>query len=214
MKKTLIVGITGILGSGKTTVSEIIRKMGFEVISCDKIVNDLLKKKRIINEFKKILGNEVLINGRINKEKVREIIFNDTSKKREIENLLHPIVFKKIKEKILDIKKKGGIIFIEIPLLFETRSERLFNKIIVVSAPLKEIKKRLIGKYSAEEIEKIWKSQLPLSYKKKRADYVLNNSGLISKTNKEVKNIIKDLLKEINIKNKRRRKWKKLMFQI
>lgn len=214
MKKTLIVGITGILGSGKTTVSEIIRKMGFEVISCDKIVNDLLKKKRIINEFKKILGNEVLINGRINKEKVREIIFNDTSKKREIENLLHPIVFKKIKEKILDIKKKGGIIFIEIPLLFETRSEKLFNKIIVVSAPLKEIKKRLIGKYSAEEIEKIWKSQLPLSYKKKRADYVLNNSGLISKTNKEVKNIIKDLLKEINIKNKRRKKWKKLMFQI
>ncbi|MCM8805007.1 MAG: dephospho-CoA kinase [Candidatus Omnitrophica bacterium] len=195
MKKFLIVGITGILGSGKTTVSEIIKKMGFKLISCDAIVNDLLEKKRIINKFKKILGEDILTDGKINRKIVRKIIFNDISKKREIESLLHPIVFKKIKEKILDIKEKDGIIFIEIPLLFETKSEKLFDKIIVVSAPLKEIKKRLIGKYSEEEIEKIWKSQLSISYKKKRADYILNNSGSILETEKKVKKIIKDLLR-------------------
>lgn len=197
MRNSLAIGITGILGSGKTTVAKILKKMGFKVVSCDEIVHKLLNKKNIIKKFGEILGNEVIKNNKIDKEKVREIIFNNSEKKKEIENTLHPEVFKKIKKEILDTKKKGGIIFIEIPLLFETKSEKLFDKIMVVSALRKEIKKRLKNKYSEREIENIWKNQLSLSYKKKKADYIVNNSGSIIKTEKNVKKIVNRLLKEI-----------------
>ena len=197
MRNSLAIGITGILGSGKTTVAKILKKMGFKVVSCDEIVHKLLNKKNIIKKFGEILGNEVIKNNKIDKEKVREIIFNNSEKKKKIENILHPEVFKKIKKEILDTKKKGGIIFIEIPLLFETKSEKLFDKIMVVSALRKEIKKRLKNKYSEREIENIWKNQLSLSYKKKKADYIVNNSGSIIKTEKNVKKIVNRLLKEI-----------------
>jgi len=197
MRNSLAIGITGILGSGKTTVAKILKKMGFKVVSCDEIVHKLLNKKNIIKKFGEILGNEVIKNNKIDKEKVREIIFNNSEKKKEIENILHPEVFKKIKKEIIDTKKKGGIIFIEIPLLFETKSEKLFDKIMVVSALRKEIKKRLKNKYSEREIENIWKNQLSLSHKKKKADYIVNNSGSIIKTEKNVKKIVNRLLKEI-----------------
>jgi len=197
MKNSLAVGITGILGSGKTTVLKIFKKMGFKTISCDEIVHRLLNKKDIIKKFIKILGSEVIKNNRIDRKKTREIIFNNPKKKRKIEKILHPEVFKKIKKEILDTKKKGGIIFIEIPLLFETKSEKLFDKIMVVTASRSEIKKRLKDKYSEEEIKNIWKSQLPLTFKKKKAHYVINNSGSIKETKKRVKNILKRLLMEI-----------------
>jgi len=197
MKNSLAVGITGILGSGKTTVLKIFKKMGFKTISCDEIVHRLLNKKDIIKKFIKILGSEVIKNNRIDRKKTREIIFNNPKKKRKIEKILHPEVFKKIKKEILDTKKKGGIIFIEIPLLFETKSEKLFDKIMVVTASRSEIKKRLKNKYSEEEIKNIWKSQLPLTFKKKKAHYVINNSGSIKETKKRVKNILKKLLMEI-----------------
>ncbi len=197
MKNSLAVGITGILGSGKTTVLKIFKKMGFKTISCDEIVHRLLNKKDIIKKFIKILGSEVIKNNRIDRKKTREIIFNNPKKKRKIEKILHPEVFKKIKKEILDTKKKGGIIFIEIPLLFETKSEKLFDKIMVVTASRSEIKKRLKDKYSEEEIKNIWKSQLPLTFKKKKAHYVINNSGSIKETKKRVKNILKKLLMEI-----------------
>ncbi|MGC8976225.1 MAG: dephospho-CoA kinase [Candidatus Ratteibacteria bacterium] len=198
MKKSFVVGITGILGSGKTTVSEIIKRNGFKVVSCDGIVDKLLTEMKVIEKLKKILGNEIIIKDKINRKKVREIIFSDENKKREVESLLHPMVFKKIKKEILDIRKNGGIIFVEIPLLFETKSEKLFDKIVVVSAPLKEIKKRLRNKYSEEEIEKIWKNQLSLSYKKKKADYIVDNSGPIFKTEKIVVKILNKLMKDFN----------------
>jgi dephospho-CoA kinase len=200
MKKSIVVGITGILGSGKSTVTKILRKWKFKVISCDEIVHDLWKKKSILKKIKRILGEEIIKNGKVNRKKVREIIFKDKTKKKHIEDLLHPMVFKKIEKNIFDIKKNGGIIFIEIPLLFETNSEKLFDKIIVVSAPQKKIKERLMWKYSDKEIRSIWKSQLPLTFKKKKADYIIDNSGSIIQTEKKLKKIVDELLEQLKKK--------------
>ncbi|MCM8808855.1 MAG: dephospho-CoA kinase [Candidatus Omnitrophica bacterium] len=198
MKKSVVIGITGILGSGKTTITKILRKWRYKVISCDEIVHKLWEKKSLLKKIKKILGKDIEKKGKIDKKKVREIIFNDRDKKKELENLLHPMVFDEIKKEILDIKKNGGIIFIEIPLLFETKSEKLFDKIILVDAPRKKIIERLSNKYSEKEIRNIWKNQLSLSYKKKKCDYIIDNSGLLKETEKKLKNLLTKLLKEIN----------------
>ena len=72
MKSSLIVGITGILGSGKTTVSKILKDMGFKVISCDEIVHNILEKKSVINKTKKFFGDDILSEGKIDRKKLIE----------------------------------------------------------------------------------------------------------------------------------------------
>ena len=76
----------------------------------------------------------------------------------------------------------------------------MFDKIIVVSSPQKIIKGRLAGKYSEKEIKSIWKNQLPLTLKKKKADYIIDNSGSITQTEKKLKEIVDKLLEQIKKK--------------
>lgn len=192
-KKLLTVGITGIFGSGKTTVSSIFKKAGIPVISCDEIVHHLLKKKKIKDRIKNTFGEEVMDKGEINRGVLSRKIFSDERKRKLLEKILHPEVFKEINKKILDRQKKGGIIAIEIPLLFETKSEKLVDKIVVVKASRQIILERLKGRFSKEEILKRWKAQIPLKEKEKRADYVINNSLDYSKTLQQTKDLIKVL---------------------
>jgi len=197
MKKIKKVGLTGIFGSGKTTVASIFKKYGFDVISCDDIVAELLEKNEIKKKLVKIFGNGVVKSGKVDKKKIAEVIFNNQEKKEKLENLIHPLVFKKIDEEIkenIDRIKKKGIIVIEIPLLFETKSEKKFDYIIVVSASVDIIKSRLREKFDDREIELRWENQLSLEFKEKSADYIINNSGPIHQTEKYVREIINEIL--------------------
>jgi len=197
MKKIKKVGLTGIFGSGKTTVASIFKKYGFDVISCDDIVAELLEKNEIKKKLVKIFGNGVVKSGKVDKKKIAEVIFNNQEKKEKLENLIHPLVFKKIDEEIkenIDRIKKKGIIVIEIPLLFETKSEKKFDYIIVVSASVDIIKSRLREKFDDREIELRWENQLSLEFKEKNADYIINNSGPIHQTEKYVREIINEIL--------------------
>ena len=83
---------------------------------------------------------------------------------------------------------------IEIPLLFETKSEKKFDYVIVVSASVDKIKSRLREKFNDREIELRWENQLPLEFKEKNADYVINNSCPIHQTEKYVREIINEIL--------------------
>ncbi|MCD6408662.1 dephospho-CoA kinase [bacterium] len=206
-KDIILVGITGIFGSGKTSVASIFKKENIPVISCDEIVHQLLEMPQIIEEVKEILGPDVAKGNKLDRKKMAQIIFSDKEKKTLLENLIHPLVFKEIEKRILDTGIDKGIIVIEIPLLFETKSESYFDKIIVVSASPKVIKERLKGKFSEEEIEKRWENQLPLSYKEKKADFVINNSSTFNQTYEETKKVI-EILKKQHCKNKGG-KWKK-----
>ncbi len=197
MKKIKKVGLTGIFGSGKTTVASIFKKYGFDVISCDDIVAELLEKEEVKKKLVEIFGNEVVRNGKVDKKKIAEIIFTDSEKKEKLENLIHPFVFKRIDEEIkrnIDKIKKKGIIVVEIPLLFETKSEKKFDYVVVVSASLDIIKSRLREKYKEEEIELRWRNQFPLEFKEKNADYIINNSGPLHQTEKNVREIINKIL--------------------
>ncbi len=193
----LTIGITGILGSGKTTVAGMFAENGIPVISCDEIVHRLLERKTVIGKIKGFFGESVFEKGRLNRKMLGSVVFSDKVKKDLLEKLLHPQVFKEINKKILDYAGKGDIIAIEVPLLFETKSEKLFNKTVVVFSNLKQIKKRLEEKLGEEEIEERWDSQLPMSEKKRRADFVIDNSGSLESTRRQIKLLIKKLKNEI-----------------
>mgnify|MGYP001260416343 FL=1 len=199
MEKIKRVGVTGIFGSGKSTVTSIFKKYGIEVISCDEIVHFLLEKENIKKKLIKIFGKEIVKDGKIDRKKISDILFKNKLKKKELENLIHPLVFKEIDKKIkrdIDKIKKKGIIIVEIPLLFETKSEKKFDFIIVVSASPEIIKERLKEKFSSKEVELRWRNQIPLIYKEKNANFVIDNSGTISQTEKIVKEIIKKIISQ------------------
>jgi len=194
-KKLLKVAITGIFGSGKSTVTSIFRKEGIPVISCDEIVHQLLEKKEVAGSIEKAFGRDVVSKGRIDRRKLGSIVFADKASRLALEKLIHPEVFREIERIILDYNGKSGIIVIEIPLLFETKSENLFSKVIVVTASPEKIKKRLKEQFKEEEIEDRWHSQIPLEQKERKADYCIDNSGSLQDTVKQVRLVIKKLTK-------------------
>ena len=198
MPTKMILGITGSIGSGKTTASNLFKKLGFFIVNADEIGHEVIKKnsaayKKIIKEF----GNEILDNNKnIDRKILGSIVFNDKIKLKKLNSIMHPIIINEIENQIKKIKQKCGNktkIVIDAPLLLETKTKNLVDKIIVVKADKKNIIKRLNKRFSKEKIEKILKSQMPLDEKLRYVDFVIDNNKDLKHLEKQVENIIKKL---------------------
>lgn len=193
----MIIGITGSIGSGKTTVAKIFSRHWYNRIDADEIGHEIIKKnsvayKKIIDEF----GNGVLDNNKsIERENLGDIAFNNDKKLKKLNSITHPIIINEIKKQIKKISKckdKTRIV-IDAPLLLETKAKNLVDKIIVVRCSKESIVKRLSKKIPEDKIERILKSQMPLKEKLKYADFVIGNNGDLKHLEKQVKSIIKKL---------------------
>ncbi len=196
-KKLIVVGVTGIFGSGKTTVGKIFQKAGIPYFSLDTIVHNLFKEEDVINQITDLFGAGIIKDGKPDRKAIAKIVFADRFCKKKLEGIIHPLVFNRLRKIILDWRKKGGIIVFEVPLLFETKSESLFDKILVVSTSYEKIISRLKRRFSPDEINSRLANQIPLSEKEKKATYVISNSDSVSKTTVQVKKIIRELQKEL-----------------
>jgi dephospho-CoA kinase len=190
----LKIGVTGIFGSGKSTVSKIFKNFDIDVISCDTIVGNLLRTNQVKKQIQNIFGKQILTSsGPIDRKKLANIIFSSKRQREKLNSIIHPLVFEKIDKAIDKLSKRSKIIVIEIPLLFETNSSKDFDIIITVSAAHSIIKKRLENKFSEDEIKKIWLSQIPLKEKIKKSDYVIDNDGPLHLTKLQIENIIRKI---------------------
>lgn len=211
-QKGLILGITGSVGSGKTTIAKIFSKHHFNRIDADEIGHQIIKKnsaayKRIINKF----GIGILDkNKNIDRNKLGNVVFNDNSKLKELNSITHPIIINEIKIQIKKIKEKckgKTKIIIDAPLLLETsyrnnvsvelknkkflsKTKNLVDKIIVVKCSKENILKRN-KKYPKEKIERILKLQMPLEEKLKHADFAIDNNRDLKHLEKQIIKIIK-----------------------
>lgn len=184
-----ILGITGGIASGKSLIVKILMDLGVLVISDDEIVHSLLSQSYYLNEIRKLFGNEVFDGEILNRKKLGKIIFSSEEERKKLNNLLHPPVLKIMREEIEKRKKEKGILAFEVPLLFEVKIEDWFDEIWVVYVPLEKQLERLIKRDNIpyeEALNKI-NSQMPLEEKVKRADYVIDNSGSIEDTIRQVK---------------------------
>ena len=194
----MIIGITGSIGCGKTTVSELFRERGFEVINIDQLYHDLIKPgsevyKKITGKF----GNSIINKDKtINRGALKKIVFADYKKLRALNGLTHPSIIKEA-EKIIKYLKKYGKpnIVIDAPLLLESNARKLVDKIIVVKCREENQIKRVLKKniHTKKQIENIIKSQMPLDEKLKHADFVIDNNKNLKYLSKQVINIIKKL---------------------
>lgn len=194
----MIIGITGSIGSGKTTIAKLFSKHHFNRIDADEIGHDLLKsnkkiKNRIVNEFgKQILGSK----NEIDRKKLGDIAFNDKKKLKKLNSIMHSLIINKIKNQIRKIQKKcgtGAKIVIDAPLLIETNLKDYVDKIVVVKCNKRKMFDRLSQKFSKQQIERILKTQMPLEEKLKYADFVIDNNGDIKNLERQVAEIIKKL---------------------
>ncbi len=199
----LLIGLTGNYGMGKSSVLSMFKKFGAYTLDADEIVRELLKKSYVKKKIKQIFGNDFFCaDGRINKKKIADAIFSDNTLRTGLENILHPLVFKKIFSIIKTVKKKYRLAIIEVPLLFERNYSNIFDKTITVFTTKKEAIKRLEKKgiNKKDAIIRL-KTQLPVKEKIKKSDFTINNSRTPELTMKAVEKIYKKLLKEATYGN-------------
>ena len=181
-----IVGITGSIASGKTTVAHILAGKKYPLFSADKTVSDLYKKKN----FVKILIRKFKLNeNKNNKEQIKLILKKNKKKIHELESIIHPLVRKKMK---IFLKKKNKFLFLEIPLLIESKLKKYFDKIIFVDAKKKIRLKRYLKRNGKKKTFNLLNNrQLSPANKKKICDYTVNNNFSLAILKKNVKNFIK-----------------------
>ncbi|OGS47377.1 MAG: dephospho-CoA kinase [Elusimicrobia bacterium RIFOXYD2_FULL_34_15] len=185
-----IIGLTGGIASGKSLVLNEFQRVGISIISADAIAREIFYKKDVLIEVKKIFGT-------VDRNRIANIIFSNSKKKKLLEKIIHPKVVFELRKQIDKLRKrKLKIVIVDIPLLYEVGLEYLFNKIIVVNCSKEQQIERLIkrDKISIKEALKKIKSQITLSNKINKADYVIDNKDTKSKIKKEVKKILDKIL--------------------
>jgi dephospho-CoA kinase len=190
----IIVGLTGSVGTGKSTVANFFRELGAYVIDWDELAREVTRPhsrawKEIVEYFGKDYLNEDLT---INRQKLAEMIFSDKEKVAKLNQIVHPEVFKEDERIIKEIKELDphALVIKDIPLLFELTRPIFVDKIVVVSASKQTQLRRLEEKgMSREDARSRIKSQLPLEEKIKSADFVINNDGPLEETKKQVEEI-------------------------
>ena len=191
------IGLTGGIASGKSRVAEMLSQM----LDCVRIDADELSRQVMEpheegwREFTRIFGSEYLAaDGCINRPLLRRDLFSDDVLREKVNRVIHPIVGKELivkMEHILESNDHSRVI-VEVPLLYEVHWENLFDAVVVVYADDETCLSRLMErdgieeKVAAKEIESQW----PLSEKAMRTDYVIDNSGRLSETEKQVKDLV------------------------
>ncbi len=201
MTKTLLVGLTGNFGAGKSYVLELFKKSGAITINSDELVRDLLKREDIKNEVRELLGERVMSGGELNRKAIADIVFNDPYLRLKLEDIIHPEVFRQIQRIISELEKdkgfQGAPVVVEVPVLFERGYQNRFERIITVYADENTIIRRLKAKgLSADEIRRRWDAQFPYEKKLRASDFIIDNSEG-KDTESQVIHIYNQLLKEL-----------------
>lgn len=193
----MILGITGSIGSGKTTIAKLFSKHHFNRIDADEIGHELMQKNvSIRRKLKNFFGNEIIDKNKdIDRKKLGEIVFNDKEKLKKLNSIMHQLIITEIKNQIEKIQNKCGNaakIIIDAPLLLETKARNLVDKVIVIRCDKRKIFVRNKN-FSRHEIEKILKLQMPLEKKLKYADFVIDNTKDFQHLGKQVENLLKKI---------------------
>jgi len=189
----MIVGLTGGIASGKSTVAEMLAQLGAPIIDFDLLAREVVGPgEPAFREIVAYFGDEVIgEDGNLDRKRLSGIVFRDAEKRKTLEDMTHPRILKAFVRQVRQLAEKDprAIIQAVIPLLFEGHLEPLAHKVVVVYVSPETQIDRLMRRdqISREEAERILNAQMPIDQKAARADFVIRNEGDITETKKAVK---------------------------
>jgi dephospho-CoA kinase len=197
----LIVGVTGGVASGKTTVSRMFEKEGAYLIDADRIARELVEPRRPAwRELARAFGKEVLQeDGAIDRKRLGEIAFSNSGKRRLLNRILHPRIEREMEKKARQIERKDphAIVVFDVPLLVETGFHQKVDRVVVVTSKktqqIERLRKRA-GR-TRDETQRIISSQMALEKKVKVADFIIRNEGSLDATRRRVREVFQTLRK-------------------
>ena len=192
MKQSKKIAVTGGIGSGKSTVMKIIAGKGYPIFSCDEIYSQLTSDSDFLNILRHSFGDILNSDGTLDRKKLSEIVFNNPAKLAELDKITHPAIYK---EMFRMADEAGGICFCEVPLLFESGAESLFDGVIIVmrnevqriksvtardKLPEQDVKKRILNQFDYDSADFAMY-------------YVIHNNGDLSELEWQTEEIIKKI---------------------
>lgn len=195
------IAVTGGLSSGKSTVCRFLTELGAYSVSADEIVHSLLAdNEEIRQKVVHLLGPSVLTKGKLDRQAIAGKVFSHSETLKSLESILHPTVFHEIESRYQAIKNNSNynLFVAEVPLLYETKSEALFDSVIAVLTSKKELhKKRLLE--DAVFMERL-SHQMSPEDKATKADFVLFNNGSLEDLKNEVTKIAEKICNQFKCK--------------
>lgn len=174
------VGLTGSIGSGKSTVAKLLTARGIPVLDADAVAREVSSSQTVLTEISSVLGTEYVLNGALNRPALAQLIFENPESRAALNAIIHPAVRVEMARREADLEASGAAgVVQDIPLLFENGLEQLFDATILVDAPLETRVFRVMLRdgLTREQIIARDAAQMPAAEKCARADFVLENDG-------------------------------------
>jgi dephospho-CoA kinase len=192
--KTKRIGITGNIGSGKSTVAQMLVEKGATLIDADALARAATNDANVLEQIQAELGSDLVIDGKLDRAKTAELVFNNLDARKILNSIIHPWVRQKSAERVTELESSASpppVILQDIPLLFENGLEKNLDAVIVVYAPLELRLARVVSRsnMTAEDFYARDAAQMKLEEKVKRADYVIDNSADLNDLQKQVKQL-------------------------
>ena len=198
----MIIGLTGGIGTGKSTVSRKLRERGYPVIDLDVISREVIEYPEVIDELVRNFGNEILenqnnISGKksISRNKLRQTVFKEEKKVSVLNSIMHPPIVKEMRRQIEELRKSYKTVFVEVQLLFEAKLEKEFDIIVLVYADKKTQLERVLKRdgRSKGEVRQIINAQMDMTEKRRLSNYIIENNGNSEMLDLEIEKFIKKL---------------------
>jgi dephospho-CoA kinase len=201
-RKFLLVGLTGGIATGKSTVAETLRRLGAEVIDADQLAREVVAPgepalAEIVREF----GDVLQPDGTLDRKKLGAIVFGDTPRREQLEAITHPAIRERFQARLRELEAAGfeGLVFFDAPVMIESGNYRNMDRLVVVVTGDATQRERLMARdgMSAAEASRRMATQMPVADKAKLADYVIDNSGGRAATEARTREVFEALLAEL-----------------
>ena len=198
----MIVGLTGGIGTGKSTVSRKLKERGYPVIDLDVISREVIEYPKVIDELVRNFGSEILENQNntsgkksISRNKLRQTVFKEEKKVSVLNSIMHPPIVEEMRRQIEELRKSYKTVFVEVQLLFEAKLEKEFDIIVLVYADKKTQLERVLKRdgRSEGEVQQIINAQMDMTEKRRVSNYIIENNGDSEMLDLEIEKFIKKL---------------------
>ena len=198
----MIIGLTGGIGTGKSTVSRKLRERGYPVIDLDVISREVIEYPEVIDELVRNFGIEILesqnnISGKksISRNKLRQTVFKEEKKVSVLNSIMHPPIVEEMRRQVENFKKNYKTVFVEVQLLFEAKLEKEFDLTVLVYADKKTQLERVLKRdgRKEEEVQQIINVQMDMTEKRRLSNYIIENNGDSGMLDLEIEKFIKKL---------------------